>query len=182
VDARLITDGKAFYCPSERYEQFVYKGTEMSRNPWPFDTTGVDETKLGFETRPVVAWDATIALPKAPRFLDSNKKLTSMAKWSKQKNLAVLTDILINKYSMNTRHKTGVNVMYGNGAVKWVPKTFFLYPGSDLDQVSVTAGTQDPTDISSFQEGNAKYLLLDLLPTGAPVVPVRGLWGKLDTF
>jgi prepilin-type N-terminal cleavage/methylation domain-containing protein len=183
VDARLITDGKAFYCPSERYEQFVYNGTEMSRNPWPFDTTGSGETKFGYGTRPVIAWDVTVPLPNAPTFTNSIGKPASMPKWSKQKSLAVLTEILINKYTMRTRHKNGVNVLYGHGGVKWVPKSHFLYQGSELDQVTTTAGVQDPTDGQSFgNAGNQQHLLFDLTSNGKEVIPARGLWGDLDRY
>ncbi|HZZ41673.1 MAG TPA: prepilin-type N-terminal cleavage/methylation domain-containing protein [Tepidisphaeraceae bacterium] len=181
VDARLISDGKAFFCPAEKFEQFVYQGVEILPNPWPFNAASGWETRFGYGTRPVVGWD-TVALPASPNFYDSNSKPAVMPKWSKQKNLAVVTEILVNKYSLVTRHKSGVNVLYGNGGVKWVPKEQFLYPGSDFDQISVTANTQDPVDSTSFQPGNKNLLLFDITPTGKAVIPFRGLWGALDTY
>lgn len=177
VDANLIKDGKAFFCPAEKYEQWVYNGTEILPNPWPFDPASGNETKFGYGTRPVVAWE-TLALPNAPKFTDSNDKPSYMAKWSKQKNLAVLTEILVNKHCLDTRHRTGVNVLYGNGAVKWVPKSQFEYPGSDFDQIT----GDNPSDVVSFQPGNKNLLLFDITPTGKPVIPARGLWGALDTY
>jgi hypothetical protein len=42
------------------------------------------------------------------------------------KNLAIVTDIATNKWSLTTRHRRGLNVLYGNGGVKWVPDSAFL--------------------------------------------------------
>lgn len=183
VDANLIKDGKAFYCPAERFEQFVYQGVEMLPNPWPFDPPSGWETRFGYGTRPVVGWQS-VPLPDAPKFIYTTTTTTTftgyMPKWSKQKNLAVLTEILVNKYTMRTRHKNGVNVMYGNGAVKWVPASHFLYDGSYLDQIP-TDGI-DPVAATSFQE-SAKILLLDdRLSTGKVRNPPLGLWSQLDKY
>lgn len=181
VDAGVVKEGKTFFCPSERYDQWLYNGTDILPNPWPFDPASGNESKFGYGTRPVVGWETT-ALPNAPVFWDSNNSKTSqwakMAKWSKQKNRAVIADILVNKHCLDTRHKAGVNVLYGNGAVKWVPKAQFEYPGSDFDQI---AG-DNPSDAISFQPGYATKLLFDITASGKEVIPARGLWGALDSY
>jgi hypothetical protein len=178
VDANLFKDPKAFFCPAERYDQWEMNGTEILPNPWPFHPP--DETKFGYGGRPAIAWQ-TPPLPDAPKFYNSLDKPAHMPKWSKQKNVAVLTEILVNKHCLKTRHKTGVNVLYGNGAVKWVPASHFAYPGSEFDQIN----GENPSDGQSFQAGNNKLLLQDLVNLNnrvTAVVPARGLWGKLDTY
>jgi prepilin-type N-terminal cleavage/methylation domain-containing protein len=177
VDAGLIKDGKTFFCPAEKYEQWVYQGTEILPNPWPFDAASGHESKFGFGARPIVGWE-TPPLPDAPKFVDSNDKSSHMPKWSKQKNLAVLTEILVNKHNFKTRHKTGVNVLYGNGAVKWVPKDHFAYKDSDFDKIPGT----NPSDAVSFQPGNKNLILFDITSSGKAVIPARGFWGLLDTY
>jgi hypothetical protein len=94
------------------------------------------------------------------------------------KNLAVITEILVNKYSLGTRHKVGVNVLYGNGGVKWVPLSQFK---TELDQVPVDTWP-DPVAGTSFQPSAGDALLQDLTGSGKAVIPNRGVWGKLDTY
>jgi len=176
VDAKVFKDPSAFFCPAEKYEQWVMNGTEILANPWPFRPP--DETKFGYGTRPLVVWD-TPPLPAAPTFYDSANKKVSMPKWTKQKNLAVLTEILVNKHCLKTRHRTGVNVLYGSGAVKWCPKDYFAYPGSDFDQIT----GDNPSDGATFgNTGNNKFYLNDITPSGKQINPVGGLWGMFDRF
>jgi prepilin-type N-terminal cleavage/methylation domain-containing protein len=174
VDANLFKDAKTFFCPAEKFDQWEMNGYEILRNPWPFQAPY--ETKFGYGARPVCAW-VSPPLPNSPKFLTYFDKTTAMPKWSKQKQLAVLTEILVNKECLKTRHKTGVNVLYGSGAVKWVPKDAFLYQDSEFSKVPGTV----PDDGASFNSGYANNFLTEST-TGKPVIPARGLWGDLDKY
>jgi len=45
---------------------------------------------------------------------------TNWARLVKVKNLALVSDIAASKERIAQAHKTGVNVLYGNGGAKWV--------------------------------------------------------------
>jgi hypothetical protein len=179
VDARVVKEIKAFYCPAERFEQWVYNGTEITPNPWPFSAT--DQTRIGYGFRPVVGWVPPATATGAWTFKDSIGKAASLPKWSRMKNLAAATEVMVNQTNLRTRHKQGINVLYGNGAVKWVPKDAFLYQTPSLSGLIQVGGTT-PDDNASFNPGFASYFLLDTGSTGKPVVPAKGFWGDLDRF
>jgi len=86
----------------------MYKG---SNNPWPFTTVlGAGETRFGYGTRPVVEW----RMPSTPqKYYDSNGIETTMPKLIKLKNRAIVADLAITQAQVLTRHKSGINVMYG---------------------------------------------------------------------
>jgi hypothetical protein len=44
---------------------------------------------------------------------------------SKYKNLAILADHVTSPKGVRTRHRKGVNVLYGNGSAKWVDLSVF---------------------------------------------------------
>ncbi|MCE9547350.1 MAG: DUF1559 domain-containing protein [Planctomycetia bacterium] len=52
-------------------------------------------------------------------------------------NKAIMSDLTISKDALRRYHKTGFNVLYGNGAVKWVPAT----ANAQANGASVAVGT-----------------------------------------
>jgi len=180
VDARLIKDGKAFYCPSEKIEQFVYNGPN---NPWPFETTGngsIRHTRFGYGTRPVVEWRFDSSLTNPQKFYDSLGRETNMPRLTKMKSYGILADVAINPSSIEVRHRKGLNVLYGHGGVKWVPRDVVDYKTPSASFGAIMGG---PTDGQSFNPGNNNYFLFDFVPqTKQPVVPIRGFWADLDRF
>lgn len=137
ASAGIITDGKAFYCPSEQDPQLSY---DTPQNVWPFGknppdphltTPGLGHTRLGFMARPVANWP-TSAQPNVyfP---------TPMAKKSQLGNKALLADFVTDKQIIKNRHKNGVHVLYGSWSAQWVPVTEFdkapwnTFPYFDVD-------------------------------------------------
>jgi prepilin-type processing-associated H-X9-DG protein len=51
-----------------------------------------------------------------------------MPKLSKLKNKAVLCDIIVSPENVLRRHRTGVNVLFGDTSVRYVPLKSFSFP------------------------------------------------------
>jgi hypothetical protein len=54
--------------------------------------------------------------------------------------MAIFSDIISIDYRVDSRHKTGVNVLYANGGAKWVDRKIF---DSDLKLSSASRDTSD---------------------------------------
>ena len=187
VEAKLIKDGKAYYCPSETNPQWMYNmegGTltePFSANPWPFDPPGTGrETRFGFACRPVVGWQMPPPAPGtgAQVFKTVQNKLTTMPKLVKFKNQAILADVNLTPMHLKTRHVRGVNVMYGHGGARWVPKEQFLKPGSAYAGIPLL-----PSDNGLYQPGYNASQLNDISAiTGNPLPNPTGLWIDYDRY
>ena len=185
VEANLIKDGKTYYCPSETNSQWVYNHGEgglndfISANPWPFPKPGTNmETRFGYATRPVVGWEMPPA-PSGQVFKLITGKVTTMPKWSHIKNKAILADANVTVKHLDTRHKKGVNVMYGHGGAKWVAKDAFAYKGPP--QAKYLDNPYMASELSAF---NATYNVGQLddyvAQTGQPKPNPSGLWIDYD--
>jgi prepilin-type N-terminal cleavage/methylation domain-containing protein len=154
VEAGLMKQPKAFYCPSEKFDQWTYN-TDI--NPWPFDkvpSSGVRDTRVGYGTRPVAIWQTNGTWPNP------------MPKLIHMKNLAIIVDTACFPTNLLTRHKDGINVLYGHSGAKWVPKKAFQYlrPG-------FLTWAQIPHD--TFVGYNDAFLITFLKPN-------VGFWPDLD--
>jgi hypothetical protein len=104
--AKLIPQPRIFYCPSENdpKEQF-----DTSLNPWP--KAGVNPAAnvyVGYGGRP------DFGLPDTP---DPG---TVLPKLSQFQNKAILSDLVSTSVRVDTRHRSCVNVLYGNGGAHMV--------------------------------------------------------------
>jgi prepilin-type N-terminal cleavage/methylation domain-containing protein len=157
VSGNVISDGKAFYCPSEQDPQLSY---DTPANPWPFGknpvdphltTPGLGHTRFGYMARPVADW------PTSGPFFPS-----PMAKKSQLGNKALLADFVTDKKIIEARHKKGVNVLYGSWAGQWVPLSDFeTSPWNTFPYFDVDISHND-------------YML------NTAVTPNTGLWPDLD--
>jgi prepilin-type N-terminal cleavage/methylation domain-containing protein len=188
VDAKLLLAPKAFYCPAEKYDQWTF-ATDI--NPWPFDrtsTSGTHDTRVGYATRPMATWDYSQPTP-ALAFPNPFPRL------SRTKDRAIVSDIACFPENIKMRHKAGMNVLYGNASVKWVPNSafntrkhrFFYIPNEILFPNQAFVGST-----IGFPGGdvhvNRAQLDDGLWPdTGDPgrLLPEtqwQGLWADLDKF
>jgi prepilin-type N-terminal cleavage/methylation domain-containing protein len=154
-EAKLLAQPKTYYCPSETNTQWQFEG---GNNPWPFEIkpqATPHYTRLGYGTRPVVNWE------KTPNFYP-----TPGPKLSKMRSLAVLADITCFPASLESRHIKGINVLYGHGGGKWVPKEVF---GGKTKTWSYIV-------FDDFQSSWNPSLLNET------VNPPRGLWADLDRY
>jgi len=94
-----------FYCPSQTMDMFKFN---TSDNVWPPGTPGIP-TRLGYSPRPTVTWGACLA----PQRWDRLSQLSEVA---------ILTDLAGAAYEVDAHHRTGYNVLFGDGASKWAPR------------------------------------------------------------
>jgi prepilin-type N-terminal cleavage/methylation domain-containing protein len=190
VASNLIKDGKAYYCPSESNNQWQYNAEgggfndPIAANPWPFPVKGDGkETRLGYMTRPTTAWNcpppnagaqvkfyawrASGACPEA-----------GLPKLAQYKNQAILADVMVTPMHLKTRHKKGLNVMYGNGSAKWVPADAFLYKGAPINAIANVF----PTDLAAFATANNPYYLNEFDSAGKVLPQPTGLWPDWDRY
>jgi prepilin-type N-terminal cleavage/methylation domain-containing protein len=119
VTGRTITDGKAFFCPSETDPMFMYQTPE---NPWPYEKDALNPTppsthsRFGYNSRPVANW---------PKNMDPAQFPDPMPRKSQMGNKALLADLLINRDSITRRHKTGINVLFGSWSAQFIPMSEF---------------------------------------------------------
>ena len=110
--AGLLNDGRAFFCSTENNPRFAYNTPE---NPWPpgEGANATKNTSAGYAMRPEVAIPDQLHQPY-PGFV--------MPKLSNFKMKAILADLTSSKVRLETRHRNGLNVLYGDGSVKWVQR------------------------------------------------------------
>ena len=192
VEARLIKDGAAFYCPSERNNQWLYNAEggglsdPISANPWPFDTVNTGrETRFGYASRPMVGWQMPPPVPGMgpQKFWTINNKPADMPKLLKLKNKAILADANMSVPHLASRHKKGVNVMYGNGGAKWVPQSAFMARSPTAPPPQYVDIMLSPSDNNIYNQTYNASQLYDVVPqTGNPVGNPSGLWSEYDKY
>jgi prepilin-type N-terminal cleavage/methylation domain-containing protein/prepilin-type processing-associated H-X9-DG protein len=107
---RLMRNPNVFFCPSENDARSQF---DTAANPWP---PGADPTKhsySGYGCRPEIELPddplPDLILPRLGRF----------------RNKAIFADLTAVVARVETRHKTGVNVLYGDGSAVWVDRGKF---------------------------------------------------------
>jgi prepilin-type N-terminal cleavage/methylation domain-containing protein len=149
-DAHLLDGLKAFYCSSESDPQWQFA---TDQNPWPWVTVPsatAHHSRLGYGTRPGWSWDKAGTCPDP------------MARLAKLKGKAILADLLIGPTYVRARHKTGINVGYGDGSAHWVNRSDFENP--DWNKIKYDDFGPEHDD--------------SLLNT--KVNPPTGVWAELD--
>ena len=190
VESKIIKDGKAYFCPSETNTQWAYNGEGsglsdlISANPWPFDPFGTNrETRFGYSTRPCVGWvmpPPGVGTGQVQQFKTIAGKPTTMVKLVSLKNKAILADANFTPKHLATRHKHGVNVMYGNGGAKWVPKSAFMHATAKFAN-EIPFNTWIASQLEVFSANNNTIYLDDTITqTGAPKPVPTGLWIDYD--
>jgi prepilin-type N-terminal cleavage/methylation domain-containing protein/prepilin-type processing-associated H-X9-DG protein len=114
-DAHLLDSPKAYYCPSEDDPQWQF---QTEQNPWPFLTAGsatAHHTRLGYGTRPGWSWGQDGSWPDG-----STTANPPLPKLPQMKSKAIAADLLVGPTYVKSRHKTGVNALYGDGSAHWV--------------------------------------------------------------
>jgi prepilin-type N-terminal cleavage/methylation domain-containing protein/prepilin-type processing-associated H-X9-DG protein len=107
---RLMPNPNVFFCPSENDPRSLFN---TPANPWP---PGADPSKhsySGYGCRP------EIELPDDPQ---PDLILPRLGKF---RNKAIFADLTAVVARVQTRHKTGVNVLYGDGSAIWIDRGKF---------------------------------------------------------
>ena len=115
----LMADGRAFYCPAESNDAFIYN-SEL--NPWPdynATTAPAGNTKniqAGYSLRPEQLIPDVLSLD------------SPLPRLSKFKNKAIMADLTSAKVRVDTRHRIGMNALFGDGSAVWIPVAQFIKP------------------------------------------------------
>jgi prepilin-type N-terminal cleavage/methylation domain-containing protein len=111
--ARVLTAPQALFCPSEPLEAFQYNTAENRWPPKEEVSPERENTRAGYGGRPTVNWIETGDWPE-------ELSIITKYKWH-----ALLSDLAPTPYFVTRRHKTGINVYFGNGSARWVPRETF---------------------------------------------------------
>lgn len=144
VLAKLLPVPKTYYCPAEADPMFMFNTPE---NQWVFDQSpphpyltqpgSLRHTRMGFNARPIADWPINTFPVTDPRAftpllepIDPANPLRAYPKWNKLKNQAVLGDLIMSPLNVLRRHRTGINVLFGDASVRYVPLKSFINTGS----------------------------------------------------
>jgi type II secretory pathway pseudopilin PulG len=135
-----LPDPRVLYCPAENNSKFMFGTPE---NPWPApDATPLANIQSGYGARP------ERQIPDDLANIPASLQPFRMPRLSKFRNKAILADLTSARTRVITRHKSGINVLYGNGAARWVPLRQFeqpveSWPEPVLPPVATFNATQD---------------------------------------
>ena len=107
--AGFMSSPRAFYCPSENNPQSMFN---TSINPWPPGPDGNSAMQgySGYGCRP------DIFLPDDPAAYAA----TPMPRLLHFKNKAIVADLTALPARVDSRHRIGINVLFGDGSAKWI--------------------------------------------------------------
>lgn len=123
--AGLMNPPKVFFCPAENNPQAMLA---TSANPWPAGPDG-DPSRhgyCGYGFRPEVE------IPD-----DLTASTTPLPKLSSFKHNAILADLTAMPARIATRHRSGINVLYGDGSARWVDLGIFQADLAPCTSISV---------------------------------------------
>ncbi len=112
--ADLMHAPEAFYCPAETSPGQMFNTAE---NPWPPGPDGDPAANVqgGYASRPIIDWAFAELPPRMPRLDDLQ-------------HTAVFADTATLPDRVDSRHRTGVHVLYGDSAVRWIERDHFDGP------------------------------------------------------
>jgi prepilin-type N-terminal cleavage/methylation domain-containing protein/prepilin-type processing-associated H-X9-DG protein len=174
VAAGEIKSPKSLYCSAENEPRWQY---DTPQNTWP--TNGATPppanlTRAGYGLRPTNVWPSTSALPVVPQ--PTVLMAAELPKLQDIRNRALAADLVANSTFLNTRHRTGVNVVYGDGSGKWVPDT-----AADTSDKTMRAYLKNCDTVAGGYSLHSNANVFIYNRQGDPkFVPALGIWGVLD--
>lgn len=109
---QYMNDPRIFFCPSESDPRSML---QTAVNPWPPGSDTTQHTYCGYGARPEVE------LPDELQFIPG----LILPKLSQFKNKAIFADLTATPQRLDTRHRVGINVLYGDGSAHWVGRPVF---------------------------------------------------------
>ncbi|HLL88128.1 MAG TPA: type II secretion system protein [Tepidisphaeraceae bacterium] len=106
----LFSEPRVMFCPSETDPR---SQMNTAQNPWPPASALTTNTAAGYGCRP------EIQIPDDPL------PGTDLPRLQRFRNRAILADLTAHPTRLDTRHRQGVNVLYGSGGAHWVPRPTF---------------------------------------------------------
>jgi prepilin-type processing-associated H-X9-DG protein len=126
--AGMLGDGQTLYCPSEANPSFQH---DTPQNPWPVmnaTTPPGRNIQAGYALRPEtdIPDALNVPLPRLSRF----------------KNRAIVADLTASRVRLDTRHRAGLNALFGDGSAMWI-KRDAVEPA--ISRLPEPFGTPDPS-------------------------------------
>ena len=172
--ANRVSEGRVFYCPSvptpAHSAAFRMMTFNTSGNPWPpsngtrshedIDAGAAYSVSIGYQVRSAISattktdWKWQTAFSKLDK-----PPVKGMPRLSAVTNRAIFSDFMGGIVYTRQLHTDGHNVLYGNGAVKWVPIHYFqqyLCPYPE-DQMETWPFTRQP-----WVESTNKFAIWDV--------------------
>ncbi|HTW94592.1 MAG TPA: type II secretion system protein [Tepidisphaeraceae bacterium] len=117
--AGYFSNPRVLFCPSETNTKFMYNTVD---NPWPQQPAA--NIQAGYALRP----DEEI--PDNLANIPASQQPFAMPKLNAFYNEAILADLTSAYTRVVTRHREGINVLYGNGSARWVRLEAFGQPAA----------------------------------------------------
>lgn len=125
-------DPQVLFCPSETNVKFMYDTLD---NPWPPKTvTPAANIQAGYGMRPEQQIPDNLAAPP-PALLPFH-----VPRLSRFRDKAILADLTSAQNRVTTRHRGGINVLYGDGHALWTPLGVFDQPALDWPEPAMPPG------------------------------------------
>ncbi len=131
-----MAEPDVFFCPSNLDPQSV---RQSETNPWPPGPDGPDPTKnvfAGYGCRPEVELADEFHL--TGNLVGTPPALIPVPKLNDFKFKAIFADLVAAPARIDLRHKTGVNVLYGDGSASWADRGGFdadLAPSTSINSM-----------------------------------------------
>jgi len=116
-ESGLLPRAQVLFCAAENNPKFQF---DTPDNPWPERAmVPTKNIQAGYAARPQV---------EIPDDLTAPTLLNGLPRLEKFKNRAILADLTAARNRVLSRHRSGLNVLYGDGAARWVPLKAFDQP------------------------------------------------------
>jgi prepilin-type N-terminal cleavage/methylation domain-containing protein len=125
-EADMVKEPRIFYCPSDGGLYYQYDTMQNVYTPGVAGTS----VRAGYSSRPIdeegreILW--TTASPPPSRCQYAGGVDRGVPKMARFRNKAIFADITSTEDRVTQRHGKGINVLYSNGAAKWVDKGLIL--------------------------------------------------------
>ena len=119
VESRHLRVPQVLFCPSESNPKFIFDTPE---NPWPVHVVPALNIQSGYGARPEQEIPDDLANPPA------RLRPFAMPRLRRFQNRAIFADLTASRTRVITRHRSGINVLYGHGGAGWMPLNMFDHP------------------------------------------------------
>lgn len=127
--AGLFPSPTALFCPAETNPKFRF---DTPDNPWPArEGVPLRNVQAGYGARPEREIPDDLAAPPV------TLQPFSLPKLSQFRSRAIFADLTAARARVLGRHRSGVNVLYGDGSARWIPLKAFDAPDSAWPEPSV---------------------------------------------